>query len=170
MNNILTAEEIKNYKDIGSKIDANKINPIISQAQDDLRDFLGMTFYFDILANLTNPIYESLLNGSDFIYDRVTFHQDGLKAMLADLFVAKYLPQINTNMTPFGATTKLSTDSEPASESSLKNIAFMNKQMAGSKWEIIKLYLKENRFSFPNYNAFTDTIQSGERQLKFRKL
>jgi hypothetical protein len=33
MNNILTATEIKSYKDIGNKIDENKINPIIEQAQ-----------------------------------------------------------------------------------------------------------------------------------------
>jgi hypothetical protein len=32
MNNIVTATEIKNYKDIGNKIDDKKITPIIEQA------------------------------------------------------------------------------------------------------------------------------------------
>ncbi len=103
MNKIVTATEIKNYKDIGNKIDENKINPIIEQAQlTELKDMLGSEFYFDVLNNLDNPIYQDLLSGSTFTYNEITYNQDGLKALTADYFMAKYVMQINTNITRGG--------------------------------------------------------------------
>lgn len=168
-NNLLTPEQIKYYKDIGKKHDTDKMNPIIQQAQDvELRDYLGMQFYFDVLANKDNPDYQDLLSGGTFEHKTVTYYQEGLLAMLADLFMARFVLQINTNITPFGATTKLSNDSEPTDRNTLKDISQMNKEMAGSKWEIIKLYLQENKAVFTKYNTYKDTIQSGERKLRFR--
>lgn len=175
MSQLLNIDELRELKDLGSKVDVAKINPIISQAQDsDLRDFLGARFYFDILNNLDNPNYESLINGGNFTVagqvPQVEYRHEGLKSMLADLFMAKFIVQINTNITPFGATIKHSDNSEPADRNTLRDLATMNSQMAGSKWEIIKMYLDENSEQFPAYNACSDTIASGERRLKFRKI
>ena len=168
---LLSINELKLIKDIGSKPDVNKINPIILQAQDvELRDFLGMKFYFDIIAKIDEPEYQDLLSGSTFTVDEITYYQDGLKALLADLFMSKYIIQINANFTPFGATQKLSPDSEPVDRNTLKDMAQMQSQMAGSKWEAIKIYLKANRNLFPIYNSSADTIQTGERRLRIRKL
>jgi hypothetical protein len=51
MNNIVTATEIKNYKDIGNKID-DKDSTIIEQAQlIDVKPLLDR-FYFDLINNL----------------------------------------------------------------------------------------------------------------------
>jgi hypothetical protein len=45
MNNIVTATEIKNYKDIGNKLMIKKIVPIIEQAQlIDVKPLLGIDF------------------------------------------------------------------------------------------------------------------------------
>ena len=168
-NNLLTTEQLSDYKDLGKKLDSDKINPIISQAQDvDLRDYLGMQFYFDVLVNKDNPDYQPLLSGGTFEHKQVTYYQEGLLAMLADLFMARFVLQINTNITPFGATTKVSDSSEPTDRNTLKDISQMNKEMAGSKWEIIKLYLEENKSLYIKYNTYKDTIQSGERKLRFR--
>ena len=173
MDNILTPEEIKNYKDIGNKIDEKKINPIIEQAQIvELKDVLGDRFYFDVLANKDNDQYQDLLNGSSFIYNGVTYFHDGIKALLADYFMAKYILQINTNITPFGATNKTSNDSEIADRNSLKDIATQQLQLAGARWEIIKLYLDVNYQQFPNwrYNITGDLSNSSQKILKFRKI
>ena len=171
MTQLINIDELKLIKDIGNKPDVNKINPIILQAQDvDLRDYLGMKFYFDVIGNFENQTYQNLLSGSTFQVDGVSYYQEGLKAMLADLFMAKYILQINITFSPFGATQKLSQDSQPVDRNTLKDIAQMQSQRAGSKWEIIKLYLKTNRDLFPIYNSSADTIQTGEKRLRIRKL
>lgn len=171
MNKIITVEELKNFVDIGKKPDVDKITPIILQAQDiDLRDHLGMKFYFDVMGNLENEKYQDLLSGSTFMLDGITYYHEGLKSMLADLFMSRYVMQINTNITPFGVTVKQSQDSEPADRNSLKDLAQMYKQSAGSKWEILKLYLTSNKSKFPIYNSSPDTTVTGERRLKFRKI
>lgn len=172
MNKILTIEELKGFKDIGGKkVDVDKINPIISQAQDvDLRDYLGAAFYFDVLANLETEKYQPLLSGGTFMKNTVTYYQEGLKSLLADLFMARFVIQINTNITPFGAVTNMSNGSEPTDRNTLKDIAQMNREMAGSKWEIIKMYLEENKALFPINNTSSDTIATGERRLRFRRI
>jgi len=171
MNKIITVEEIAQIKDLGKKLDVNKINPIIEQAQDiELRDYLGMKFYFEILSNIESPDFQDLLSGSTFVFEGISYSQQGIKSMLADLFMARFIPQMNVNVTPFGVTVKQSPDSEPADRNSLKDLAQMQREAAGSKWEIIKLYLKSNKALFPIYNSKPDTIATGERRLKFRKI
>lgn len=171
MNNILTATEIKNYKDIGNKLDENKINPIIEQAQiTDLKNALGDRFYFDLLNNLETEKYQSLLNGSSFTYFGINYYQDGIKALLSDYFMSKYALQVNTNFDPFGATVKLSANSEPADRNSLKDISTQQLQLAGARLEIIKMYLNSNTLIFPEWhnNTYSSEASTGERTLRFR--
>jgi hypothetical protein len=63
--------------------------------------------------------------------------------------MAKYV-QVNTNFGPFGATNKAPQDGEIADRNSLKDIATQQVQVAGARWEIIKLYL------IANYQIFTE--------------
>jgi hypothetical protein len=74
---------------------------------------------------------------------------DGIKALLADYFMAKYVLQVNTNFGPFGATNKAPQDGEIADRNSLK-ICSTTSQVAGARWEIIKLYLIANYQIFQN--------------------
>jgi hypothetical protein len=174
MNNILTATEIKNYKDIGNKIDENKINGVIEQAQlIDVKSLLGDRFYFDLLNNLNNTIYLPLLDGCSFTYFGITYTHDGIKALLADYFMAKYVLSINTNFTPFGATTKSPIDGELADRNTLKDISTQQLQMAGARWELVKLYLNANFLTFPEWHNNIYGSEVGvipERTLKFRKI
>lgn len=174
MNKIVTATEIKQYKDIGQKIDEQKINPIIEQAQiTDLKDKLGSDFYFDVLANLDNPDYQNLLSGSTFTYNDTEYYQDGLKALTSDYFMSKYVLQTNVNQTPFGATTKLSPESQPVDRNTLKDISTQQMQLAGARWEIIKLYLDSNADLFPKWgqnNTCGGSTSSSERRFRIRKI
>lgn len=171
MNNLITIQELKQYKDIGSKTgktDSDKITPIIIMAQSvDLQDFLGTTMYFDVMNNLENPVYQPLLSGSSFTVGTITYYQEGLKALLCDLFMARFVLQVNTNITPFGATTKESQDSTPTDRNTLKDIAHQQKEMAATKWSIIKLYLDNNTQTFKNWainNACGINNPAGERR------
>lgn len=173
MNNLLTPEQIKSFKDIGNKIDDKKISPIIEQAQIvELKEVLGDRFYFDVLANKDNVEYQDLFTGSTFTYYDVTYYQDGLNALLADYFMAKYVIQVNTNLTPFGATNKLTQDSDIADRNSLKDISTQQMQLASARWEIIKMYLDSNYQKFPNwkYNINGEVNSEPYRTLKFRKI
>ena len=171
---LINIEDIKAYKDLGKKPDIDKITPIIRQAHDDLREYLGANFYFDVIANLGNQTYQLLISGGTFQISNqsypITYYQEGLKAMLIDLFEARHIAQVNTNITPFGATIKKSNDSEPADRATLQDRAREQIQMAGSKWEIIKMYLDENRKTFKAYNTSLNTIATGERKMRLRKI
>jgi len=174
MNNLLTPEQIKNFKDIGNKIDENKIKPIIEQAQIvELKATLGDRFYFDVLVNKDNPDYAPLFSGCSFTYFDVNYYQDGLNALLADYFMSKYALQVNTNFTPFGATQKLTPDSELSERNSLKDISTQQLQLAGARWEIIHLYLNANPALFPNWknNIYgSESATAGDRTFRFRKI
>jgi hypothetical protein len=174
MNNIITVAELKLIKDIGNKIDEPKINTVVEQAQlTELKATLGTVFYFDVLANLGNEDYQDLLSGSTFTYKGVNYYQDGLKALLADYFMSKYALMININFDPFGATVKLSQNntSEPADRNSLKDISTQQMQLAGARWEVIKMYLDANTTLFPKWNNNTcDPASPSERVFRFRKI
>jgi hypothetical protein len=175
MNNILTAAEAQSFKDIGQKIDIKKIDSNIEQAQlTELKGVLGDRFYFDLLNNVSNPTYQDLLSGSSFTYLGVNYYQDGLKALLADYFMAKYVLSINNNFTPFGATQKAPQDGELTDRNSLKDISTQQMQLAGARWEIIKMYLNVNYTLFPHWlNAiYGDESQSitGKNSFRFRKI
>lgn len=173
MNNIVTANEVKNYKDIGNKVDENKINTIIEQAQiTDLKSALGDRFYFDLLSNLSKPEYQDLLTGSTFNYVGINYQHDGIKALLSDYFMSKYVLSVNTTFTPFGAVIKQSNDSEPTDRNSLKDISTQQLQLAGSRLEIIKIYLNAHPNLFPNWlnNIYGSESLIDRRTFRFRKI
>ncbi len=170
MTPLITPDDLK-IKDLGKRPDYDKITPIIAQAQDvELRDFLGMHFYFDVISHVDDPNYQDLLSGSTFTHEGIQFAHEGLKSMLVDLAYARLMGEIQVNITPFGATTKSSEDSEPTSQAALKDKAHQNRESAASKWEIIKLYLEANKAQFPAYNYKANTIATGERKLKFWRI
>jgi hypothetical protein len=83
--------------------------------------------------------------------------------------MAKYVLQVNTNFGPFGATNKAPQDGEIADRNSLKDIATQQVQVAGARWEIIKLYLIANYQIFQNGEInFADNVSViSQRTLKF---
>lgn len=172
-NKLITVDDFKSFKDVGEKVDVKKINQAIEMAQiTDLKDALGDRFYFDLLSNFEQPQYQDLLSGCTFNYAGVNYYQDGIKALLSDYTMAKYVLQINTNFTPFGATVKQSDNSEPSDRNTLKDISTQHLQFAGSRFEIIKLYLDSNTEIFQNwiYNDCGSTSLNSERTFRFRKI
>ncbi|MDP2686448.1 MAG: hypothetical protein Q8O62_04450 [Aequorivita sp.] len=150
---LLNPTEFASYRDIGKKLDTAKINECIKLAQSvDLFDVMG-DFYFDLLENKTNEDYENLFSGSTFIIDGKNFIQEGIKSLLADYTYARFIYKINTNITPFGATTKLSDNSEPIDRNLLKDLTKQTMIDADVKFRIIDKYLKANSTTFPRYRS-----------------
>lgn len=172
MQKLITVNEFISFKDVDKKADVKKIEQSIEMAQiSDLKSHLGDRFYFELISNSENPIYQDLLSGSTFSYYDVNYYQDGIKSFLADLTMAKYSLSVNTNFTPFGATTKVSQDSETTDRNTLKDISTQQLQLAGSKWETIKIYLDSNTSMFPNWQNNTlgsSDYRPSERTFRFR--
>ena len=173
MNKLITPAEFKAAKDIGNKVDENKINAAIEAAQSiNLKEVLGARFYFDMIDKQNDPNYQDLLSGCTFQFLGVNYYQEGLKAYLCDVTMAKYCTSINTNFTPFGATNKIPQDGELVDRNTLKDIGTQNLEMAGSKFEQIKLYLDLNFAKFPTWinNIYSSEAPSSERTFRFRKI
>ena len=172
MQKLITVNEFKAFKDIDQKPDVKKIEQSIEMAQlTDLKNYLGERFYFDLILNQENSEYQDLLSGSTFNYLDVNYYQDGIKSMMADLTMAKFSLSINTNFTPFGATIKVSNDSETTDRNTLKDISTQQLQLAGSKWETIKIYLDSKASTFPNWQNNTlgsSEYRPSERTFRFR--
>lgn len=164
---IISVNEFKSFKDVGkNKVDEDKINQIIDEAQiTELKEVLGNDFYFDVLSNLDNPDYQVLLSGGSFTSNGINYHQEGLKSLLADYVMAKFVIQSNINFTPFGSVTKVHQDSQPVERNSLKDMSTQQFQYASAKWEIIEMYL--NSESFTNWKN-NNCTSSSNRRYKFR--
>jgi len=182
MNRIITAEEFADYRNISKKLNTDKINEAIGQAQQS--DLLGIMgdFYFDVMNNLTNDDYQNLLNGCDFTYtdcnqeevsvshegikaqEEVSVSHEGIKALLADYVYARYITMININLTPFGAVSKSMNDSEKVDRTVLRDLSKQAQIDASYKWKYIEMYIKENEDLFPAYNRKT------KRAKKFNSL
>lgn len=154
---IITADEFKTYRDVGNKVDTDKIEDIIRITQStDLFKLLG-NFLFDVLNNLVEPTYEDLLEGSEFTDENGnTLIQEGLKRLVSDLAYARYLYLVNVNFTPFGATVKTSDSSEPVERNILRDISKQTQIDANIKWELIKSYLDSNKDTFPVWKTYCD--------------
>ncbi|WP_067151048.1 DUF6712 family protein [Pseudotamlana agarivorans] len=153
MNNIITANEFATYRDVGKKIDTDKINECIKLAQSvDLYDVLN-DFYFDLIENLNNQDYQDLLSGSTFTCNGSNYYQEGIKSLLSDYTYSRYVYSVNTNLTPFGAVTKFSQDSTPVDRNLLKDISKQTVIDASIKFEMIDKYLKSKSSLFPRYSS-----------------
>lgn len=153
MNLILTPDEFKSYKDVGKKIDVDKINDCIMMAQNvDLYDILN-DFIFDVIDNKDSAEYQDLLSGSAFTIDGKNYYQVGLKRLLADFTYSRFLYAINVNLTPYGAVSKVNENSTPVDRNILKDLAKQIVVDADIKFGLIDKYLKQNSSVFTRYKT-----------------
>ena len=144
---IIDAADLANYKDISLHTPSARINEYIRDAQEqDLRLLLGNSFYFDVLANLNNPVYSDLLNGGDFTKDSCTWTQQGLKLVLVEFAWGRYTYFGVNNDTPFGNTVKLSDFSNTTESKDRRDMWEESKQRANSYFDVIRHYLCDAGF------------------------
>lgn len=151
---LINSTELKTYRDIGNKIDIDKVNESIDLAQTvDLYNILG-DFYFDVVANAGT--WSDLMDGSTFVVGSLTFTHSGIKRLLGDLAYARYAKMINANFSPFGMTIKSTPDSNPVSEGAIKDIVIDAKRDADVKFRVIEAFLKTDKTTYSRYFSSTD--------------
>lgn len=148
---LITVTEFTTFRDISKKVDNDKVSECISLAQQsDLQDMLG-GFYYDVLKNKAESTYTNLMEGSEFTYCDETFIHAGIKALLADLTYARFIYMINVNLTPFGAQTKYTEDSNGIDRNHIKDLARQAQFDGGVKFKIIQKYLFSDTELFSRY-------------------
>lgn len=151
MNLLITAIEFASFRNISAKLDTPKIEEAISLAQQsDLLEILG-DFYFDVVKNATEASFKDLIDGSEFTYQGLTYEHAGIKRLLADFAFARYLYTVNVNLTPFGAVSKLSQDSEGIDRNTIKDLSKQAQIDAGVKFRFIEKYLLSKPEVFSRY-------------------
>lgn len=170
MSNLITAAEFAANRKISKKYNQQKADESISLAQEsDLQNVLG-DFYFDLIQDFADPSFADLMDGSTFTYEDETFIHLGIKKMLSDLTFARYIYNINVNLTSFGAVSKNTQDSTPIDRNTTKDVAKQAQIDADIKFRTIKKYLLSN----PNntFDRYCDgqINNTGSFAQKFSKL
>ena len=149
MDKLITPQEFTTFRNVGNKFDPKKIGEAIEQAQSDLREIMGNPFFFDVMKNHTSPEYTDLMAGSEYTEGTYLMMHNGIKSLLADLTYARYIYEINTTLTPFGAVTKTHGDSAPVSHSMIKDLVKQTRIDSDKNWQLIEGYLEVNKDTFP---------------------
>ena len=153
---IINEEEFASINHLENDYNSNtnpKVKQQIELASDiDLYDRLG-SFYFTVLENLDHQDYQDLLHGSFFECNGVKMRHDGLKKIVSDFALSRFLRVINTNLNPFGANTKLSDNSQPVSQKELEKQSEQVKVDANIRFKMVDLYLKSKTDIFSNYQT-----------------
>ena len=151
MSNLITEAEFVALRSISKKVDSDKLKEAIALAQaSDLQNALG-SFYFDVLKNKDETPYADLLNGVEFTYEGEIFIHEGIKAFLADLSYSRYIYMINVNLTPFGAQTKFTNDSNGIDRNTIKDLSKQAQIDGNIKFNIIQKYILSKPSVFSRY-------------------
>lgn len=165
---MLQIQELKEFRDVGKKLDENKIKEVIQLAKLDLQNLIGFSFYNYVDSN--KETLNDLLNGSDFEYNGLTVSHLGLKSILADLAYSRLMMQINVNITPFGSTIKDSQDSTPTDRKTLYELQNQAKIDASQKWDVVKKYVMCNSELKNAYKGYESDSGNSSYMPKIYKL
>ena len=149
---IIDKADIADFKQISKALSADKSDEYIREAQEiDLRALLSPKFYADLIANYTSTKYQTLINGTSYVVDGVTYEFSGLKAVLAYYAYARLVLTVDVVSTPFGLNRKLSQDSEPISSAQKRDIRDESRQTASTYFQQVKAYIEANKDDYPYY-------------------
>lgn len=156
---IITAVEFAAFRNISKKLDEDKVNEAIMLAQEsDLQDSLG-EFYFELVENLENPDFADLLVGVSFTYNGRDYVHHGIKKYLADLVYARYIMNLNINLTPFGVQTKFTDDSSAVDRMTIRDISKQAQMDAGIKFRAIEKYILSKPDVFKRFRDYASDSQ-----------
>ena len=114
---LITTNDIRKHRPIADNIDdQRRLAMYIEEAEKiDIIPVIGAELYKD--CNEHPDEHEILLNGG-YYNDNINYFA-GLKAAICLLAYARFLPNNNINITPFGVKEKISLDSNEVSDKSL---------------------------------------------------
>lgn len=142
---LITRTQIQQYKQLSDSVHNDKLDQIIIEAQfEDLQPLLGEELYLAILKDVASSgnAYDDLLDGGDYTYRSTTYHNYGLRAVLAHYVYARYTMFGDVLDNPFGMTLKLGgNESQPISHATKKTFYQSNRNTAFNYWRNVERYL-----------------------------
>lgn len=113
MNQLITINDLRSIRAIKYEEEGDIDNKILEAQELDLKDMLGVEFYYQVLTTPGN--YTDFLEGCDYTYNRSTINWAGLKKMLCYYALARVYSNKNLVDTESGLMKKINEFSEGAS-------------------------------------------------------
>jgi len=166
---LINRADIAEYVQISDTVYDNILNKFIQQAQfADIQRLLGADFYNDLIRNSTEANYVTLLDGGDYVYNGVTYTNEGLKVVIIHYFEARYKISGSNVDTPFGLVIKTDPNSTNVDLPSRKTESKEAKNMAFNYWENVKLFLDRNSDDYPLWK--TNCVTHSKSRFKVYKV
>jgi len=162
---LITKSDFSTYDRQISQTDFGNVDQFIRDAHfSDLKELMGMDFYFDVLRNPTTTKNSALINGGTYTYSGNTYTNVGIKAVLVHYAYARYVLQGSNTDTPFGFVQKNTPESTEVSYQEKKSIYTMNRQIAYDYWDNVRIFIERNVSDYPLYKYMK------MRKFKFSKI
>lgn len=116
----------------------------------EFRNLLGYELYYDLVNNLTDAKYLTLINGTSFQnYNENYIAFNGLKFILAFMNYSKYVSESAASDTFTGMVKKSHQESEALSTADIKRLQADAREIAMQDFAIMKIYLNMNTTTYP---------------------
>ena len=165
--NLITLEDIQNYKPLSSNTNADKkVNPFIQEAQEfELRPFMSDEFYAELVtqfkAGPLTGVYADLFNGSTWTNGGKTYTNPGIKPMLVYYAYSRYLNRSNTDSTAYGMVNKTNPDSTPLTDKRLASLVSQAESGAKAYENRVRMFLDCNSRDYPLYTCTVVNRKTG---------
>jgi hypothetical protein len=151
---LITAAEVRLIENIGQNVPDARIGNRIQQMQDlDIKPFMGLAFYSDMLLNLSEQKYIDLINGVEYYTDnkgnRIIF--SGLKPAMIYFATARYLNADKIQYTATGPKVKAIEESNNLSNGDKSNRVSELLSMGNAYINDVVYYLWNKRDEFPKW-------------------
>lgn len=170
---LITADDIRQNRELSTSVKANKINQFIEDAQIvDLQELIGEKLYTDIVSDPSKTddgSYPNLLDGGTYTYSGNTFTNPGLKAVLIDFAYARYRFFGNDTDGPFGVIEKRTQDGNNTSVARNREVYGSIRKVAFSKWCMVRDYLDRNSSSYTYWYGERGRIDDDQDLININK-
>lgn len=118
----------------------------------DLKPLVCEKFFLDLTGENSTTDYTELLQGGNYEHKGNNYPFEGLIAVIAYFFYARYIFKSHQTDTPFGIVQKKYQDSEPLTSTERRDMQKMYQQQANTLWEDIVRYMHRNSMKYPVWN------------------
>lgn len=151
---LITIDDIAQYRPLSKDIPADRINPFINEAQRiDIGQMLGRTLYYDFLdkfdANPVNQPYVDLLNGKVYQVSGQSVQYEGIKPCHVYFALARFFENNPINVTKYGLVQKLDESSTPLDPAIIKQAITSLKSVAIQYQHDVEQFLADNVSIYP---------------------
>lgn len=162
----VTKAEVEQFIDMPSVFDFDKrFGIFITQANRlDLKNFLGVDFYNDVIINLEAGVvpaqYTALQDGETYQNKRGnSIKFEGLKPIIANFAICRFVEKQQLNVTRKSIAKKKNDHSEAVTEQVLNSLSSDYRSLANSYLTELYNYLEVKKESFPVYDQNCDHLR-----------